>query len=59
MGRHPELGDKIADFVDEEQGMRIIQSCLDFYHEHADKKERLSDLIRRVGMDKFKAAVLQ
>jgi dissimilatory sulfite reductase (desulfoviridin) alpha/beta subunit len=59
MGRHPELGEKIADFVDEGQGMRIVQSCLDFYRQHGDKKERLYDLIRRVGMDEFKAAVLQ
>ena len=59
MGRHPRLAEKIADFVDEGQGMRIIQSCLDFYQQHSEKKERLSDLIRRVGMDKFKAAVLQ
>ena len=59
MGRHPELAEKIADFVDEEQGMRIIQSCLDFYLKYGNKRERLCDLIRRVGMDKFKAAVLQ
>ncbi len=59
MGRHPELGEKIADFVDEEQGMRIIQRCLDFYQKHGNKRERLCDLIHRVGMDEFKAAVLQ
>jgi len=58
-GRHPELGEKIAEFVDEEQGMRIIQCCLDFYLQHGNKRERLGDLIRRVGMDEFKAAVLQ
>lgn len=59
MGRHPELAEKIADFVDEGQGMRIIQSCLDFYQQYGEKKERLSDLIRRVGMDKFKSAILE
>ena len=58
-GRHPTLGEKIADFVDEEQGMMIIQRCLDFYLQHGNKRERLGDLIRRVGMDEFKAAVLQ
>jgi anaerobic sulfite reductase subunit C len=59
MGRHPELGEKIADFVDEEQGMRIIQVCLDFYQQHGKKRERLCDLIRRVSRDGFKASVLQ
>jgi anaerobic sulfite reductase subunit C len=58
-GRHPELGEKIAEFVDEEQGMMIIARCLDFYLQHGNKRERLYDLIRRVGMDEFKAAVLQ
>ena len=58
-GRHPTLGEKIADFVDEEQGMMIIQRCLDFYLQHGNKRERLGEMIRRVGMDEFKAAVLQ
>jgi dissimilatory sulfite reductase (desulfoviridin) alpha/beta subunit len=58
-GRHPTQGEKIAAFVDEEQGMRIIQSCLDFYLQHGNKRERLGETIRRVGMDEFKAAVLQ
>ena len=39
MGRHPELGEKIADFVDEVQGVRIIQSCLDFYRQHGNRRE--------------------
>ncbi|MFA4904839.1 MAG: 4Fe-4S dicluster domain-containing protein [Desulfobaccales bacterium] len=57
-GRHPTQGKKIADFVDEEQGMRIIERCLDFYLQHGNKRERLGEMIRRVGMDEFKAAVL-
>lgn len=57
-GRHPELAEKIADFVDEEQGMRIIERCLDFYLQHGNRRERLGEMIRRVGMDEFKAAVL-
>jgi dissimilatory sulfite reductase (desulfoviridin) alpha/beta subunit len=57
-GRHPTQGEKIADFVDEEQGMMIIARCLDFYLQHGNKRERLYDLIRRVGRDEFKTAVL-
>ncbi|VVB69463.1 Nitrite and sulphite reductase 4Fe-4S domain protein [uncultured archaeon] len=59
MGRHPRLGVKIADYVDEKTGMRIIQRCLDFYLQRANKRERFSDLICRVGIDEFKAIVLQ
>ena len=58
MGRHPKLGEKIADFVNEEQGLEIIQRCLDFYLKHGNKRERFSDLIARVGVERFKAAVL-
>ena len=58
MGRHPKLGEKIADFVNEEQGLEIIQRCLDFYLKHGNKRERFSDLIYRVGVERFKASVL-
>ncbi len=59
MGRHPRLGEKIVDYVDEKTGIKIIQRCLDFYQQRGNKRERFSDLIRRVGMDEFKTAVLQ
>jgi dissimilatory sulfite reductase (desulfoviridin) alpha/beta subunit len=58
MGRHAEIAAKIADFVDEEHGMRIIERCLDFYLKHGEKRGRLCDLILRIGMDEFKALVL-
>ncbi len=59
MGRHPKLGEKIADFVNEEQGLEIIKRCLDFYLKHGNKRERFSDLICRVGMERFKSSVLR
>ena len=59
MGRHPKLGEKIADFVNEEQGLEIIKRCLDFYLKHGNKRERFSDLISRVGVERFKASVLR
>ena len=44
MGRHPSLGKKIADFVDEETGMEIVRCCLDFYIRHGRKRERFGDI---------------
>lgn len=58
MGRHPKLGEKIADFVNEEQVLEIIQRCLDLYLKHGNKRERFCDLIDRVGVERFRAAVL-
>lgn len=59
MGRHPQLGEKIADFVSEDQGLKIIQSCLDFYIRHGNKRERFGDLMRRVGVERLRDEVLQ
>jgi len=59
MGRHPRLGEKIADFVDEDQGLRIIEHSLDLFRARARPKERFGDLLSRLGVDEFKAAVLK
>lgn len=59
MGRHPALGKKIADYVDEEEGLNLIQRCLEFYLRYGNKRERLGDAIMRTGMDEFVAFVLQ
>lgn len=59
MGRHPRLGEKIADFVDEEHGIGIIQCCLDFYMQHGNKRESFGDLLRRFGIERFKSEILQ
>ena len=58
MGRHPVLGEKIADFVDEDMGIEIIEMCLDLYKREGCRRERFCDLIHRVGLDRFKAQVL-
>jgi len=58
MGRHPALGEKIADFVSDDTGIKIIEKCLDFYKREGCRRERLYDLIHRVGLDRFKAQIL-
>ena len=59
MGRHPSLGEKIADFVDEEQGIEIIRRCLDFYLQNGNKRERFGDLLQRFGIERFKSEILK
>ncbi len=58
MGRHPVLGERIADFVDEDRGIKIIDLCLDLYNREGRRRERFSDLIHRIGLEKVKAEVL-
>jgi dissimilatory sulfite reductase (desulfoviridin) alpha/beta subunit len=58
MGRHPVLGERIADFVDEDRGIKIIDLCLDLYNREGRRRERFGDLIHRIGLEKLKAEVL-
>ncbi len=58
MGRRPVLGERIADFVDEDRGIKIIDLCLDLYNREGRRRERFSDLIHRIGLEKVKAEVL-
>ncbi len=57
-GRHPELGHKIADFVKQEQTMKLISSALKFYKEEGKRGERLGVTVNRVGLDEVKRRVL-
>lgn len=59
MGRHPRIGEKIADFVDEAQAMGLIKRCLDFYLQNGNKRERFGDLSHRFGIERFKAEILR
>jgi dissimilatory sulfite reductase (desulfoviridin) alpha/beta subunit len=58
MGRHPQLGQKIADHVDEEHGLEIISRSLNFYKLHGNKRERFGDMLHRIGLERFRTEVL-
>lgn len=53
MGRHPRLGQLIADFVSEEEGLSILERSLDIYRLHGAPKERFGDTIQRIGFDTY------
>lgn len=57
-GRHPELGQKVADFLTPEEALNLIAKALQFYKEMGKKGERLGITIKRVGLEKFKEYVL-
>ncbi|MFQ6120483.1 MAG: 4Fe-4S binding protein [Methanosarcinales archaeon] len=58
MGRHPQLGHKIVELVNEEKLFELIDKTLDFYDQYGEKGERFGETINRVGLDKFKEEVL-
>jgi NAD(P)H-nitrite reductase large subunit len=57
-GGRPRIGDVIAEGLSEEETLALIQRCLDAYAANARPKERLPRLIERMGLDKFRRAVL-
>ncbi len=57
-GRHPELGQKLGDFVEPRQAMDIIRGVLKFYKEEGTRGERLGVTINRVGLEKLRERVL-
>ena len=57
-GRHPELGQKLADFIEPERAMDIIASVLKFYKDEGKRGERLGVTINRVGLAELKRRVL-
>lgn len=57
-GRHPELGQKVADFLTPEQALDLIEKTLKFYKEFGQKGERLGVTVKRVGVEKLKGYIL-
>lgn len=58
MGRHPRLGQLVADFVNEEEGLSIIERSLDLYRLHGAPKERFGDTVQRIGFDAYVHKIL-
>jgi dissimilatory sulfite reductase (desulfoviridin) alpha/beta subunit len=47
LGRHPRLAEELPGIHDPEETLRIIGKCLDFYHSHCRKGERLGEILSR------------
>lgn len=58
-GRQARVGDVLAEEVSAEEIIRLVHRCLDYYCLHARKKERTARFIERIGIETFKAAVLE
>jgi anaerobic sulfite reductase subunit C len=50
MGRHPVLGTKIAEFVDEKTATGYLDRVLVYYRREGRPRERLADTLTRVGI---------
>jgi len=52
-GRRPQLGLPIANFVQTDQIPAMVEKILTIYVKLANKRERLGELINRLGLEKF------
>ncbi len=58
MGKFPNLGEKVFDFVDtKEEVLEIIKKTLEFYKKYGKKGERFGNTLDRTGIDKYKEQV--
>lgn len=54
----PRLADTLAEDLDDETALRMIEKIVAYYKENAKKLERIGKMIDRVGLEAFKQAVL-
>ena len=58
-GRQARIGDVLAEEISPDEVIALVQRCLDYYCQHARKRERTARFIERIGLETFKAAVLE
>ena len=56
-GAHPKLADEIASGLNYEQTLHLVSVIVRYYRQHAEI-ERLGQFIDRIGIDKFRADIL-
>ena len=56
-GGRPRLAQVLADGLDGDQALALVEKIIAFYRDHAGAKERLGRTIERLGMDALRNAV--
>lgn len=57
-GAHPRIGDEIAHVNTEKEALALVDRIITYYKENAHI-ERMGEFIERIGLNEFKAAVLE
>jgi NAD(P)H-nitrite reductase large subunit len=53
-GSRPRIGDVIAENLNDEEVLTLVQKCFDYYAANANKRERTHRFIERIGVEEFK-----
>jgi NAD(P)H-nitrite reductase large subunit len=56
-GRQARIGDILAEEISAEEVIILVKRCLDYYCQHARKRERTARFIERIGIESFKEAI--
>ncbi len=57
-GGRPRIADIIAVGLSEDKAIELVKKCLQFYLQHAHKKQRTARFIEQYGIDRFKKNIL-
>ena len=57
-GRKPRIGWVLAEKVEPDKAVEIVEKILEFYKNNAKRGQRLGDFIESIGFEEFKKAVL-
>ena len=58
-GYNPRIADVIAINLNEKEALKLVDIIFDYYKEKAELGEKLSFMIERLGIEKFKADVIE
>lgn len=53
LGRHPRLGSEMPGIYTEEEALKIIDHCIDYYQNHCVAGERFGEVLEKEGLDSF------
>ncbi len=55
--KKPRLGDHIAEDLDDDAALAMVDRIIDYYRENGKKGERIGQMIDRLGLETFKPAI--
>ncbi len=55
--RRPRIGDLVRENLSEQEVIPLVKRMLEYYREHAQKRERLAKLVDRIGIEEVKDAL--
>jgi NAD(P)H-nitrite reductase large subunit len=55
--RRPRIGDLVRENLSEQEVIPLVKRILEYYREHAQKRERLAKLVDRIGIEEVKDAL--